>query len=135
MFLGNYSNRFSLEQAPKSYSSSKKKRINKLGILKKIRKVKKVSIGWERCRTTCVRRIAFHRKETSFFLIPISAALLAETFLDTFGGLDGVDGGVELGVVSNGLPLDQGVGESERFLKKIGKEITNNKLFIVNKCF
>jgi len=124
LFLGNDSNRFSLEQAPKSYSSSKnnKKRINKLGILKKIRKVKKVSIGWERCRTTCVRRIAFHRKGTSFFLLPISAALRAETFLDTFGGLDGVDVGVELGVVSDGFPLDQGVGEGERFLEVLSRE-------------
>ena len=52
-------------------------------------------------------------------MLPISAALLTETFLDTFGGLDGVDVGVEVGVVSDGFPLDQGVGEGEGFLKKV----------------
>jgi hypothetical protein len=66
-----------------------------------------------------VRRIAFHRKGTPFFFLPISAALRAETFLDTFASLDGVDVGVELGVVSDGFPLDQGVGEGERFLRKV----------------
>jgi hypothetical protein len=39
--------------------------------------------------------------------------------LDTFASLDGVDVGVELGVVSDGFPLDQGVGEGERFLRKV----------------
>jgi len=111
-----------LNRLQKATLLAKKKRINKLGILKKIRKVKKVSIAWERCRTTCVRRIAFHRKGTSLFLLPISGALCAVSFLDSFGGLDGVDVGVELGVVSDGFPLDQGVGKCEGFLEVLSRE-------------
>ena len=39
--------------------------------------------------------------------------LSTETGLDTVGGLDGVDVGVELGVMRQLLPLDQGIGQGK----------------------
>ena len=43
--------------------------------------------------------------------------LCTETGLDAVLGLDGVDVGVELGVVGDLLPLDQGVGQGEGLLE------------------
>lgn len=43
----------------------------------------------------------------------VVVCLSTETGLDTVGGLDGVDIGVELGMVRQLLPLDQGIGQGE----------------------